>query len=402
LDLACLPAGRDFGFAYMDGHSTSTFFRPAHAEVDLGALEHNYRAIERVAGKGVGIMAMVKAGAYGHGAIPISKKLVECGVTSLGVATVEEGLELRQAGIDAKVVVMGGLMGMGTPASGVMISAGLTPVIHSADVIESLEMVASSMKEKIGIQLKIDTGMTRLGVRLESLGALLDKLKGSPTLKVEGVMTHLAKAEDPEYTSQQLEDFGRAKKMIEEKLGHIPLWHISNSMAIIRGVNSFTPAADIRWVRPGIVLYGGIQPAEGDLKGDIRPVMSLVSKVVLIKSVPQGTMVSYGCTFTTSRRSRLGMIPFGYADGYPYSLSNKAKVLVRGQRVPVVGRVTMDMIMVDLTDLNEIHVGDEAMLLGRQGEDCINAEELANWADTISYEILTGISERVPRIYKDE
>lgn len=374
-------------------------FRPAHAEVDLGALAHNYGVIAEAVGPDVGVMAMVKADAYGHGAIPVSKALISCGACALGVATVEEGLELRDAGIDAPVLVMGGLMGMGTPASGVMVNAGLTPVIHSADVVEPLGMVAKSMHREVGIHLKIDTGMTRLGMRVESLKGVLDKLESAPSIKVEGVMTHFADSEDPEYTSYQWEEFVRAKNIIEERLGPIPVWHAAPSAAIVRGEGIFIGEGRKTWVRPGIMLYGA-----GDddrTVRDVRPVMKLVSKVMLIKSVPQGTKVSYGCTFETKRRSRLGIVPVGYADGYPRSFSNKAFVLVRGVRVPVVGRVTMDMIIVDLTDLGEAAVGDEVVLLGSQRDDAITVQELADWADTITYEVLTGISARVPRVYKD-
>jgi len=373
-------------------------FRPAHAEVDLGALAHNYRLIERSVGPDVGIMAMVKADAYGHGAVPVSKTLISCGACALGVATVEEGLELRDAGIDAPVLVMGGLMGMGTPASGVMVSAGLTPVIHSAGVVEPLGMVAKSMGREVGIHLKIDTGMTRLGLRIESLNGVLDKLENTPSIKVEGVMTHFADSENPEYTSYQWEEFIRAKKMIEERLGAIPVWHAAPSAAIVRREGISMGDGCSTWVRPGIMLYGAGDDEE--TIRDVRPVMKLVSKVMLIKSVPEGTKVSYGCTFETKRRSRLGIVPVGYADGYPRSFSNKASVLVRGRRVPVVGRVTMDMIIVDLTDLGEATVGDEVVLLGGQGGDAITVQELANWADTITYEVLTSISARMPRVYK--
>lgn len=381
-----------------DGFTKGHMFRPAHAEIDLGALAHNYRVIADAVGADVGIMAMVKADAYGHGAVPVSKKLVACGACALGVATVEEGLELREAGIEAPVLVMGGLMGMGTPASGVMLNADLTPVIHSADVIEPLDMVAQSMKRTVGIHLKIDTGMTRLGIRVESLKGVLDKLEGAASIKVEGVMTHFAHSEDNKYTSYQWEEFVRARKIIEEQLGTVPIWHAAPSAAIVRGNGIQMQGAQTAWVRPGIMLYGAGD--DDETIRDVRPVMKLISKVMLIKSVPAGTKVSYGCTFETRRKSRLGIVPVGYADGYPRSFSNKAHVLVRGQRAPVVGRVTMDMIIVDLTDLGETTVGDEVVLLGSQCNDTITVQELAGWADTITYEVLTSISARMPRVYK--
>jgi alanine racemase len=363
--------------------------------VDLGALANNLRVAAKLAGEGVGIMGMVKADAYGHGAVPVSKRLVECGACALGVATVEEGLELREAGIGVPVLVLGGLMGMGATASGVMVSADLTPVIHSTGVLDSLEMVASSMRRTVGVHLQVDTGMTRLGFRIEALPAVLEKLKSCPSLKLDGVMTHLAKASDPEYASYQMEQFSRAKGTIENALGEVPLWHAANSLGLVEGVGIRMDGAQNCWVRPGIMLYGGLD-ADG-----IEPVMGLESRLVLVKTVPAGTKISYDCTFTTARRSRIAVIPVGYADGYPRSLSGKSHVLVRGKRAPVVGRVTMDMIMADITDVPEAAVGDIVTLMGRQGDEFITAIDIADWAGTISYEIMTGISARMPRVYRD-
>jgi len=254
------------------------------------------------------------------------------------------------------------------------------------------------MGREVGVHLKIDTGMTRLGMRVESLKGVLDKLEQTKSIKVEGVMTHFAYSENDEYTSYQWEEFIRAKNIIEERLGPIPIWHAAPSAAIVRGEGVCMGDGCKTWVRPGIMLYGA---GDDDRTiRDVRPVMKLLSKVMLIKSVPSGTKVSYDCTFETMRRSRLGIVPIGYADGYPRSFSNKACALVRGCRVPVVGRVTMDMIILDLTDLGESAVGDEVVLLGTQGDDTITVQELAGWADTITYEVLTGISARVPRVYK--
>ena len=385
----------------MTSQSTPKFFRFAHAEVDLCALAGNYKAVQRHAGPNVRIMAMVKADAYGHGAIPVSRKLIENGVASLGVATVEEGLELRESGIDVPVIVMGGLMGMGAPASGVMISAGLTPVIHSADVVKPLDIVAKSLGKRVGVHLKIDTGMTRLGIRPESLNSVLSSLKESQSLFIEGVMTHFASADDPEYTAFQMDKFMSAKKAVESAIGPVPEWHTSNSQAIIRRVGLEFGGAKQVWARPGIILYGGMERKDSSPVGGIKPVMSLMSKLMLIKSVPAETKVSYGGTFTTKRRSRLGLIPLGYADGYPRSLSDKAYVLAGGKRAPVVGRVTMDMIIVDVTDIPEASVGDEVALIGAQGAEEITACDLAAWSNTISYEIFTRISARVPRVYKN-
>jgi len=389
----------------MESHTP--FFRPTCATIDLSALAENFKTVKKLVPRGVEIVAMVKADAYGHGAVPVSRKLVECGAFALGVATVEEGMELRNAGIKEQIIVMGGLMGMGSPASGMMVGADLTPVIHSADVIDFLETVAASAKKRMAVHLKVDTGMSRLGARPEALPKILERLSQCKWIYVEGVMTHLANAAEPEFTSKQTRVFLECKKLIEAKLGEIETWHIANSTAIMRGEPVVIPGAKRCLVRPGIALYGAMNdtphpdPLPQGERVSLVPVMGLESKVALLKHIPAGTPVSYGCTFVAKRPTYIAIVPIGYADGYPLALSNNADVLIGGRRVPVVGRVTMDMIMVDVTDLPKVSVGDEVVLLGRQGSESISVEELAKKCDTISYEIFCGISKRMPRIYKE-
>lgn len=343
-------------------------------------------------------MGMVKADAYGHGAVQISRVLSELGVAALGVATVEEGLELRESAIRTPILVLGGLMGIGTAAAGMMVGANLTPVVHSAEVLDFLEATAHAAGKKTGIHLKIDTGMTRLGVMPSALPHFLNKLKQNSSLRLDGVMTHFAMAEDHEYTSHQIEIFKECIRQVEDIMGAIPIWHSANSAGIVEDEFFTGAASGEHWVRPGAALYGaGSRLVVEKMK--TKPVMMLKTKVVMIKTVPAGTKISYGCTFETKRASRIGIMPIGYADGYPYGLSNKAEVLVRGNKAPVVGRVTMDMTMVDLTDLNESHVGDEVVLMGSQNGSKIMCEDIAEWAGTIPYEILCGISKRMPRNY---
>jgi len=384
----------------MDGHIPTPFFRPTRATIDLNALAENFRTIKGLLPNDVEILAMVKADAYGHGAVPVARKLVDCGVVALGVATVEEGLELRNSGIDQKILVMGGLMGMGSPASGMMVGADLTPVVHSAEVIDFLEAVAASAKKKMAIHIKVDTGMSRLGARPQALPKLLERLSKCQWVYVEGVMTHLANAAEKEFTSRQTEIFIESKRLIEEVLGPIDIWHIANSAAIIRGEPVVIKGAKRCWVRPGIAFYGATNGVALPKSITFKPVMGLESRIALLKHVPAGTFISYGCTFETKRPSYLAIVPIGYADGYPLSLSGKADVLVRGRRIPVVGRVTMDMIVVDVTDVEKVSIGDEVILLGSQATESIGIEELAHKAETISYEIFCGISKRIPRIYK--
>lgn len=378
------------------------FFRPTAAEINLGALKHNYDQLAKLLPPVARIMAMVKADAYGHGSVHVSRTLVDCGVAALGVATVEEGLELRESGISTPILVLGGLMGVGSAAAGMMVGANLTPVIHSADALDFLEATANAASRIIGVHLKVDTGMTRLGVMPASLPSVLNKLKQSKSLRLDGVMTHLADAEGGEYTHYQLESFKKCSVQIINIIGQVPVWHVANSAAIFRGEILTSATAAEHWVRPGIALYGAassVVPALRPGNCAFKPVMMLKSRVVMIKSVPTGTKISYGCTFETKRPSRIGVIPIGYADGYPWALSNKAHVLICGMRVPVVGRVTMDMTMIDLTDMPDSHVGDEVVLMGTQNGQKITVEDIASWAGTITYEIFCGISKRMPRVY---
>lgn len=385
-------------------------FRPTWATIDLDALVHNAGLIEerlaaclpqRTPGTGMGLMAMVKADAYGHGAVPVSRALERCGVAALGVATVEEGVELRDAGVTAPILVMGGMMGVGAPASERLVEAHLTPVVHSADVLPALDASAARAGRTLPVHVKIDTGMSRLGVRPESLAPLLTALQGCAHLAVEGVMTHLADAGEEEPTAAQAERFAGCREEVERALGAVPIWHMANSMALLRGAAVDIPWARTVWARPGLALYGEIDGTAFP-NGELRPVMGLESRVALLKRVPAGTAVSYAGTFVVERASRLAIVPIGYADGYPWRASGRASVIVRGRRVPVVGRVTMDMIVVDVTDLPQVAVGDRVVLLGRAGDAAITLEEFASWSGTITYEALCRISKRMPRIYTGE
>lgn len=375
------------------------FFRPTRAEIDLGALKHNFEVVTKRLPKGVGVLAMVKADAYGHGAVQSARLLEKCGVTAFGVATVEEGLELRESSITSPIIVMGGLMGMGSPASGMMIGADLTPVVHSLETLDFLDAVARAAEKRVDIHLKIDTGMSRLGILPAAIPKFIERLNELPQLKLVGVMTHLADADDAEYTAMQTREFDAVVRQIRAAFGKEVICHIANSIAVVNGKPVVPEAGAPSWVRPGIMLYGAPPTMKSGVNVDIRPVMTLKSGLAMLKTVPAGTKVSYSRTFETKRQTKLGIIPIGYADGYPWALSNKASVLIHCKRAPVVGRVTMDMIIVDVTDIEEARVGSEVVLMGRQGAEEITAQELAGLAQTIHYEIFCGISKRMPRVY---
>lgn len=374
------------------------FFRPTYAEINLGNLIDNYNAVKSRLPADCGVMAMVKADAYGHGAVEVSKRLSEAGVTALGVATVEEGMELRESGISTPIVVMGGLMGMGSKASEMIIKLELIPVVHSIDGIKDLDSAASSFGKVIGIHLKIDSGMSRLGLLPSGLDGLLGALERCRNLKLEGVMTHFSDAEDEEYTSYQMQVFEDAVRRIENRVGKVGLWHVANSAAVIEAKYIHRRNGSKIWVRPGLMLYGAYPSTRYEKLVQLKPVMSLKSRIALVKTLPEGTKVSYACTFETKRRTKAAIIPIGYADGYPWSLSNKGVILVSGQRAPIIGRVTMDMIIADITDTDG-RVGDEVILMGQQGDEKITVEEIATLSGTISYEIFCRVSKRMPRVY---
>lgn len=389
-----------------DGHSVAARLRPTWAEISRAALQHNLQRVRGIVGADVGILAMVKADGYGHGAAAIGRWLIS-NVSGLGVATIEEGIELREAGISGPIVVMGGLMGQGLPAARMVVQHGLTCVVHTADGLAQLAEGARGTKAPVPFHIKIDTGMTRLGARPAGLRALLDAVHTASGLQLAGVMTHLANVVDVESTDLQVETFVRAAGMIRQATAGPLIWHVGNSAAVLARLQAkrswCTPfvlqPGDRFWVRPGIMLYGIAPFPEYESVVELAPVMAIKSRIVLTKQVPAGTKVSYSGTWVAPRASRIAVLPIGYADGYPWGLSNRGAVLIRGQRVPVVGRVTMDMVMCDVTDLPGAVVGDEAVLMGSQDGQGLRAEALAACCGTIPYEIVCRVSKRMPRVY---
>lgn len=384
-------------------------FRPTWGEISREAFLHNLRTVRTCVGPALGIIAMVKADAYGHGVGPIAAWCADAQVNALGVATVEEGIEVRALGCTLPVIVMGGLMGQGATAARAAVQHDLTCVLHAADTIPLLAEAAAAAGRPVPCHLKIDTGMTRLGARPETVARLVERLQHAEALRLTGVMTHFAQVVDRDVTRQQAAQFCDAARHIRRAWRGPLLWHLGNSAAVLDYRHGMPPAegpwctpfplaaGDQFWVRPGIMLYG-IVPFDEYAASSLTPVMQLKSRVALLKHVPVGTRVSYSGTWTAARSTRLAVLPVGYADGYPWILANTGQVVIRGQRVPVVGRVTMDMIMCDVTDLATVAVGDEAVLLGTQGGHAIRAEEIARACQTIPYEIVCRIAKRVPRI----
>jgi alanine racemase len=371
--------------------------RPTRAEVNLAHLRHNLRIIQRTAG-GAQVWAVLKADGYGHGAKGVARTLERAGASGICVALLEEGIELREAGIRVPILVTGGYFGR---AFGEVLRHSLTPVLHDPSQVEELaDEVRYSGAEPASVHVKIDTGMSRLGVLPRDVPKMAEVLGRHPQVRVSGLMTHFACADgaDPASLDEQLDLFDAATSSLRG-LGVAPsLRHAANSAAILQ-----SPRAHLDVVRPGIALFG-VEPRAGICK-ELRPVMQVRTDIVAVREIPAGQSVGYGATWTAQRTSRIATIPMGYADGLSRALSNRGELLVRGKRVPVAGVVSMDMTMLDVTEVPDVRIGDECVVLGTQkgplGQDTISAEEIAGRLGTIPWEVLTHISRRVPRFYRE-
>ena len=373
--------------------------RPTWAEIDLNALAHNFRVIRNHVGDQVKILAAVKANAYGHGAVECARLLAREGVDWFGVALPEEGLDLRRAGLKSPILCLAGFW-PGQEAA--CLRQKLTPVVYRLDLIESLDRAARGAGVTVPVHVKIDTGMGRLGVPARSSADFCAALKRYRNIRIDGLMTHLAAADDEakeEFTGDQLAKFENAIAIFRARGFNPELVHAANSAATFARRRTTD-----NLVRPGGSLYGFVTdvfPAQIE-PPQLKPVMSLHSRIMLLKKVSKGEKLGYGGTFETRRESLIATLPIGYDDGYVRGLSNRGRVLVRGQFVPVVGRVSMDLTLIDVTDVAGVEMDDHVTLLGADGNSRITAEEIGAAAGTISYEITCGISNRVPRFYKDE
>ncbi|MDE0137144.1 MAG: alanine racemase [bacterium] len=367
--------------------------RPTHVEIDLDQLTANYRAVERAVTP-AGMLPVVKAGAYGHGLVEVARLFENCGPTGLAVAFLEEGAKLREAGSVCPILVMGGL---DIPQIPDFLHYGLTMTVSSIQAVGAIEEAADRLGTVARVHAKVDTGMGRMGVRPEGAPELLDALHRSPHVDVEAVYSHFATADepDPAQTVDQMATFRRVVSCFGDRGLPTPTLHLANSGAVLQHPGSY-----LDLVRPGLMLYGVYPTDTIPRTVGTEPALTWRSTVVLSKPLPSGSPVSYGATWTPDRDTRIVVVPMGYGDGYPRLLSNRGEVLIRGRRHPVVGRVCMDQFMVDAGPDTDVRVGDEVVIIGAQGDERITANELAAWAETIPYEILTGISSRVPRRYR--
>lgn len=377
----------------MEGSEIDSFGRPTRAEIDLDALGCNYREIRKKAGDKK-MLAVVKASAYGHGAVEVSKELERLGADFFGVAILQEGVELRNAGIKKPILLLNGMF---RGEAGVILKHDLIPVVYSLETIEELSVEAGSAEKAVPVHVKIDTGMKRLGVLPGDIEYFFKRVKELKNIKIEGVLSHFATADNKDrgFMDEQFHLFSEAVKKIRS-LGFSPDYiHIENSAAMIW--DEFQDYLNL--VRPGITLYGSYPSIWFRDKIDLKPVMTLKSEIIQVKRVAKGESVSYARKFTAERDSAIGVIPIGYADGYPRHLSNIGEVLVKGRAAKVAGIVCMDLIMIDITDIPDAGVGDEVVLWGRQGDMEMSADELARRIGTISYELFCRVSGRVPRVY---
>ena len=369
--------------------------RPTHVEIDLEALRHNLQQACRQAGPNRQVLAVVKADAYGHGAARVAPALQAAGADCFGVAMVEEGVELRRAGIVRPILVLGGIYPGQEDEVG---RHALTPCLFDLAAARRLNSFALASGSVFPFHLKLDTGMGRVGFRPEELSAVLSEFAVLKGLTMEGVITHLALADEPEhpFTDEQLRLFRGCLGQIRAA-GFAPRYtHLANSAALF---SRDIPECNL--VRPGIVLYGSLPSAHFAGRLDLRPVMSFRTSVTQLKTVPAGTGISYGHRFRASQPTTLAAIPVGYADGYSRHLSCQGEVLVRGQRAKVAGTVCMDWTLIDVSHIPNVVVGDQVTLLGRDNGNLISAEEWAARVGSISYEVFCQVSKRVPRIYTE-
>ncbi|MDP2753919.1 MAG: alanine racemase [Nitrospirota bacterium] len=401
--------------------------RGAVAEIDLSAIAYNLRSVRKIV-KNRPVIAVVKADAYGHGAVEVSKKLFEENVSFLAVAFTGEAIELREAGIKSPIIVL-----FDTGYIKEIFDFKLIPVIYNVDTASSLSAEAKKKNIIIKVHVKIDTGMGRLGLSGNHIVNDLIKISEMEGIELVGLLSHFSEADlsDRSYAVLQLKRFNKIRETISKILKRKIFSHIANSAAVLTFEDAHLDA-----VRPGLMLYGyspinqksevsppthpsparrmagGPSRGEGEGGGEdselrttspelinLMPAMKVKTKILCIRNVPSGTPISYGRTFITKRPSRIGVLPLGYADGYNRFFSNNAEVLVKGRRVPVVGRICMDLTMIDLTDVKGVKENDEIVIMGKQGKESITAQELAHKATTISYEILTSLGGKSKRIY---
>ena len=363
------------------------------AEIDLDAIAFNIRAFKRHVGEKVKLIAVVKANAYGHGAIPVAESALAAGAEMVAVHRMLEGVELRKAGIQAPILILGY-----TPSDGADLAAAwqLTPSLTTLEFAQALSARATALGLKVPVHIKVDSGMSRYGLMPEEVIEFLQSIIGLPGISLEGLFTHFATADsaDQSHTRQQLSVFNEIRTTTRQAGFEFPLVHAANSAAMLN-----LPEAHFDAVRPGIAMYGLAPSNDWASPFEIHPALTLKSLVSRVRLLPPGAGVSYGRTYVTSRPTLAALVPVGYGDGFHRILSNKGSVLIRGRRAPILGRVCMDQFVVDVSGIPEVQQDDEVVLVGQQGQARIRAEEVALLAGTLNYEVTTSLLPRVARLY---
>jgi alanine racemase len=375
--------------------TVDSFYRPTVVEISLDAVQHNITAFQQKLPSSIKMMAVVKADAYGHGAIEVSKEAIRCGVDYLGVAFLDEALELRSAGITAPILVLGY-----TPPEGVALALqhDITLNVYSKEVLEAVKNNEGPQAKQLKIHIKLDTGMGRLGLHTERDAiAFIEEALQLPGVQVEGLFTHYASADeiDKAYTYEQYRRFERIVLYFKEKRVEFAYLHAGNSAAAID-----LPELTCNMVRLGIAMYGLYPSDEVNVSAiDLKPVLSLKTGVVHMKTLPPGSGVSYGSIYHTQREEQIATLPIGYADGYSRMLTQKAEAIIHGHKVPIIGKICMDQCMIQVSEVEQVLLDDEVVLIGEQEGQTITVEDVAAWLGTVNYEITCMISHRVPRIY---
>jgi alanine racemase len=377
-------------------NENNKLLRPAYLEVDLGALAYNIKNIKKKLGRDVELMVIVKADGYGHGAYEVAKVALENGAGSLGVAILEEGIQLREKGVKAHIV---NLFPEPPERAEKVVEYDLDQIITDLEFVKRLSQEAKKQNKRSNVFIEIDTGLGRYGIPPQKTIDLVKKIKKLGNVRLKGIFSQFSTADKrkKDFAFHQLSLFKNTLDELESFSNHIPVKSIANSGAVLD-----IPASYFNHVRVGHLLYGLYPSLETSESIKVKPAMSLKSKVMFIKEVEKGTPISYGKTFIAKKKTKIATIPLGYADGYSRLLSNKGEVLIRGKRAKVVGRVCMDAFMVDVSGIPEVKLGDEVVVMGRQGNDEITAHDLGKWTNTFAYEIMTRMGRRLPLVYKQK
>ena len=370
--------------------------RPTWVEIDLNALRHNLLAVKKRIGPQIKILGIVKADAYGHGDYEVSRVLLNNGVEMLGIAILEEGIQLRNTGIKAPLLLLGGVFEEQIDS---IIHYDVTPTVYDLKLAEVLSKKATYFNKKLKVHVYVDTGMGSIGVKHDNAVEFVKFVKNLKNLIIEGIYTHCSSSDekDSAFTNVKIKRFRDVLAALDSMNARIPLRHMANSGAILG-----YPEAYFTMVRPGLSLYGLYPSADVSRDIGIRPVMSFKTRIIHIKDMESGDVVGYDRAYRITKPTRVATLHLGYDDGYNRLLSNQGEVLIRGKKASIIGRVCMDQCFVDVTNIKDVSVGDEAVLYGSQGQETIPIESIAKQLNTIPYEVTCSISKRVPRIYTNK